>query len=260
MDISRARTRRTGTVEGMETALAVTAPLVLRDVAVGYDGVPVLAGVDFETGAGTIVGMLGPNGAGKSTLLRAAAGVEKALAGTICIAGVDASAHPIDARRHIGYLPDVGGLMPRLTVAEHLTLAERLWDCRDADRRRWVIERLDLGGFLDVRCAALSHGMSRRAGMAVALIGSPQVLVVDEPFDGVDPLASVGLREVLRAEADRGVAVICSTHLLDTAARLCDRIVVVANGTVRDLDDGDRQDGTTLEAAYARVALRQTGA
>jgi ABC-2 type transport system ATP-binding protein len=215
----------------------------------------VLDGMTVSAAPGEVVGLLGPNGVGKSTTLRIAAAIDRPDGGAVHVAGIDALEYPEQARRCVGYLPDVGGLLPRLSVAEHLELAARLWGLRQWKQRRdELVEQLDLGGVIDTAAGALSHGLSRRCGLAVATLARPSVLLLDEPFDGVDPFAAVAVRDVVAAAAGDGAAVICSTHLLDTAARLCSRLVIVGAGQVlasgtpaQVAPDGD------LEAAYLEL-------
>jgi ABC-2 type transport system ATP-binding protein len=243
------------TVVGMNHSPAPTAGIVARHLTKSFGERPVLRGVDLAVAPGEIVGLIGPNGIGKSTSLRIIAGVDRPDGGELSIAGIDAVAQPTDARWNIGYLPDVGGLLPRLTVTEHLELQARLrnlgrgWTTR-ADE---LIERLDLGDHRHTAAANLSHGLSRRCGLAVALLARPPVLLVDEPFDGVDPKAGRAVRQLLEDAAGEGAAVVCSTHLLNIAGQLCHRVALMYDGVVVVTDTPDQLAGGDLEAAYMEL-------
>lgn len=217
-------------------------PPALRLAAVvkDYRGHRALDGLDLEVAPGEVVAILGPNGAGKSTTMKIVAGVARPTSGSVAVAGVDALADPLGARRALGYVPDVGGLFPRLTGWEHLELAARL---RGLDPATWpgearaLVGRLGLGDAAGRRSASYSHGMGRKLSLAVALLARPGLLLLDEPFDGVDPAGSAAIRELIAEATARGAGVLMSTHLLDAAERVADRLVIVRTG--RTLASGD---------------------
>ena len=189
-------------------------------------------GLDLRVGAGESVALVGRNGAGKSTSLKVLAGVLPASGGAVRLDGVDALRHPLDAKRVTGYCPDVGGLVPRATPWEHLQLAARMrglgpqWQ----DRARDLLERFDLGGAAHRVCAGFSHGMSRRLSVLLAGFHRPRVLLLDEPFDGVDPLGVDATLDLVREAREQGAAVLVSTHLLELAVRCCEDAVVLRGG------------------------------
>jgi ABC-2 type transport system ATP-binding protein len=186
------------------------------------------------------VAVLGPNGAGKSTTMKIISGVARPTSGQVWIDGVDVQTDPLEARRRTGYVPDVGGLFPRLTGWEHLELAARV---RGLDPDAWPHRARDLVGRLGLsdaagrRASSYSHGMGRKLSLAVALLPGPPLLLLDEPFDGVDPAGSVAVRELIAEASSAGAGVLVSTHLLDTAERVCDQLVVLRAG--RALATGD---------------------
>jgi ABC-2 type transport system ATP-binding protein len=190
-----------------------------------------LDGLSFTVTPGNVTGFVGPNGAGKSTTMRVLAGVVPASSGLAEVAGIDVAADPLEAKRRIGYCPDVGGLIPRATPWEHLQLSARLRGLRDWEpRARQLLDQFDLGGEAHRVTAGFSHGMGRRMSVALAVFHEPPVLLLDEPFDGVDP---TGVDATLEAVADaraRGTAVILSTHLRDLAVQACDHAVVLRGG------------------------------
>jgi ABC-2 type transport system ATP-binding protein len=156
-------------------------------------------------------------------------------AGDVQVAGVDVRRDPLAAKRVTGYCPDVGGLLPRATPMEHLQLAARLrgmsgWRPRALD----LLDRFDLLGAADRITTGFSHGMSRRLSVLLAAFHTPAVLLLDEPFDGVDPLGVEATMEIISEQRVQGGAVVVSTHLVDLAAQACERALVLRAGTVVD--------------------------
>jgi len=210
-------------------------PLVeVTGLRVAFGAVTAVDGIDLTVHAGGSVALVGRNGAGKSTTLRVLAGVLPPTAGTIRVAGIDAAADPAAVRAHVGYCPDVGGLIPRATPWEHLELAARLrgldpgWE----DRARDLLERFDLTAAADRVTAGFSHGMGRRTSVVLAAFHRPDVLLLDEPFDGVDPLGVDATMELVRELRLGGAAVLVSTHLLHLAVEACSESVVLRQGRV----------------------------
>lgn len=232
-----------------------TEPLSVRSLAKRYGELEVLRGIDLDVGAGSVVGLLGPNGTGKSTAMRCFAGVAPVTSGAIRVCGADPfEDHAVRGR--IGYVPDVGGLFPRLSGREHLGLVAELYG-GDVRRSASLATRLGLDDALDRRASSYSHGTSRKLSLALALGHDPALVLLDEPVDGVDPMGGRVIRELIREAADAGAAVVVSTHLLDVAARICDRVVVLAGGVVvADEPPGalaDRAGDGDLETAYVHL-------
>ena len=214
--------------------LAEGEPLVVvRDLAVHFDGVQAVTRVDLEAYAGQGLALLGRNGAGKSTTMRVLSGVVPATHGLVRVVGADPRLQPMVVKRAIGYCPDVGGLVPRATPWEHLQLSARLRRLRGwEDRGRELLERFDLGDAMHRVTAGFSHGMGRRLSVALAALHEPQVLLLDEPFDGVDPTGVEATLEVIADARARGAAVLVSTHLRDLALEGCDGALVLRGGQV----------------------------
>jgi ABC-2 type transport system ATP-binding protein len=218
---------------------------------VRFGAVIAVAGVDLDVAPGAAVALAGRNGAGKSTTLRVLAGVLPATSGSVSICGLDVRGDPLGAKRSTGYCPDVGGLLPRATPWEHLQLSARLrglsgWEPRARD----LLERFDLAAAADRVTAGFSHGMGRRLSVVLAALHEPPVLLLDEPFDGVDPLgvdATLDLVGELRAA---GSAVIISTHLLELAVRACDTAIVLRGGRVVAVTDAAELGGAEGAARY----------
>jgi ABC-2 type transport system ATP-binding protein len=212
----------------------MTAPVEVRDLQVAFGRVLAVDGVDLTVAPGASVGLLGRNGAGKSTTLRVLAGVLPAAGGSVRISGVDVTADPFAAREVVGYCPDVGGLIPRATPWEHLELAARLRRLPDGwqDRARDLLERFDLGAEADRVTAGFSHGMGRRMSVILAAFHRPAVLLLDEPFDGVDPLGVDATLDLISELRVGGTAVVISSHLLPLVVRATGQAVVLRQGRV----------------------------
>jgi ABC-2 type transport system ATP-binding protein len=215
------------------TAATEVAAVDVADLRVRFDAVDAVAGIDLSVAAGGALALIGRNGAGKSTTLRVLAGVQPPSGGRVRIAGIDVQRDPIAVKRVTGYCPDVGGLVPRATPWEHLQLSARLRGLVDwQPRARDLLERFDLSPAAHRVTTGFSHGMGRRLSVLLAAFHSPAVVLLDEPFDGVDPLgvdATIDLVTELRAA---GSAVLVSTHLLELAVRVCDEAVVLRGGRV----------------------------
>jgi ABC-2 type transport system ATP-binding protein len=208
--------------------------VVVRDLTVRFGAVEAVSGLDLTLPAGASVALIGRNGAGKSTTLRVLAGVLPPTSGSVLIAGADAVLDPSAAKSRIGYCPDVGGLIPRATAWEHLQLAATLRGLDNSWRRRAtdLLDRFDLAGDADRVTATFSHGMGRRMSVVLAAFHTPDVLLLDEPFDGVDPLGVEASMQVIRELRLQGSAVLVSTHLLDLAVAACEEAVVLHDGAV----------------------------
>lgn len=199
---------------------------------VQFGSVEAVSGVDLRVEQGQSMGLLGRNGAGKSTTMRVLAGVVPPTAGRVVVGGHDVRERPLDAKRVVGYCPDVGGLVPRATPWEHLQLTARLRDLSGwEDRGRDLLERFDLGDVAHRVTAGFSHGMSRRLSVVLAALHEPDVLLLDEPFDGVDPVGVDATFDVIEDARARGAAVVVSTHLRDLAVDVCGEVAVLRGGT-----------------------------
>ncbi len=207
--------------------------LLARQLVVDFGDVRAVDGFDLSVGAGRSVALVGRNGAGKSTTMRVLAGVLPPSSGEVTVAGIDASKDPSGVRAVVGYCPDVGGLIPRATPWEHLQLAAKLRGMKGwQDRATELLDRFDLTGVADRVTAGFSHGMGRRLSVVLATFHEPRLLLLDEPFDGVDPLGVDATLEVVAEARATGAAVLVSTHLLGLAVRACEEAVVLKGGRV----------------------------
>lgn len=207
--------------------------LEIRGATKRFGDRTVLDDVTFGVGAGRLTGFVGGNGAGKTTTMRILLGVLGADAGEVLVDGRPITA---DDRRGFGYMPEERGLYPKMRVHEQLVYLARLRGMRAADASAAadeLIDRLELTARRDEPIEKLSLGNQQRAQIAAALVHDPAVLVLDEPFSGLDPMAVETVLGVLAERAARGVPVLFSSHQLDLVERLCDDIVVIADGRIR---------------------------
>lgn len=233
----------------------MTRPLVLEGITRRFGAFTAVDDVSLEVRSGEIVGFLGANGAGKTTTLRCACGLIESDAGRVCIAGHDLVRDPLTARGAMGFVPDRPFLYERLTARECLAFIAALFAVppRIAEARvEALASRLQLHEALDQPIETHSFGTRQKVALIAALVHTPALLMLDEPLGGLDPQSARALRDTLRDHADAGGGVLVSTHLLDVAERLCDRIVmlrrgrVIASGTLAELR-GERANATLEE-------------
>ena len=208
-------------------------PLLVRGLVRRYGRFTAVDGLDLEVRPGEILGFLGPNGAGKTTTLRCCSGLIRADRGEIEIAGRSLSREPLPARAALGFVPDRPYLYERLSAREMLDLIGALYDVPGPlarSRGGELIDRLDLSGAADDLIESYSLGMRQKVALAAALVHDPPLLMLDEPLIGLDPLAARVMKDLLRERAARGLGVLVSTHLLDVAERLCDRVTILHHG------------------------------
>jgi ABC-type multidrug transport system ATPase subunit len=215
-------------------------------------------GIDLDVRRGEVVAILGPNGAGKTTFLRQVTTELRPTAGTIRVFGLDAISEPQHAKRLMGITPQEAGLFESLTVRQHMELFGRLKGLSKAaaagDSRR-LIARLGLAPEAERRVGALSGGQKRRILIGLALVGNPPVLVLDEPTTGLDPVSRRAVWDLLRDVAADGAAVILSTHYMEEAERLSDRIAIIQAGRLIAFGSLTELLGRVQENSY-RVTCR----
>ncbi len=190
--------------------------------------------ISFSISEGEIVGFLGPNGAGKSTTMNIITGYISATAGQVSIAGVDVLADPLAAKRHIGYLPEQPPLYLDMTVRAYLDFVYDLKGVRGVRRKEHIggiADRVDIKSVMDRLIKNLSKGYRQRVGLAQALVGDPDVLILDEPTVGLDPKQIVEIRQVIR-DLGRRRTVILSTHILPEVSAICERVLVMSGGAI----------------------------
>jgi ABC-2 type transport system ATP-binding protein len=226
----------------------------------GEGTVRALDGVSFEAGHGELTALVGPDGAGKTTLMRLAAGLLRADAGSLKLLGIDVAADPQQVQDRVSYMPQRFGLYDDLTVAENLDLYANLHGVSSEERARRYPELMEmtaLGPFLTRLAGRLSGGMKQKLGLACTLVRSPELLLLDEPTVGVDPLSRRELWDIVRRlVADRGLTVLLSTAYLDEAER-CGRVVMLHQGQV--LSQSSPQEFADRAAGRSFVALPASG-
>lgn len=202
---------------------------------------PVIAveNVGFRAADGEITGLLGPNGAGKSTSLRMLATLVTPDSGFASIDGHDVVTSVDGARRNLGYMPHDAGIYPRLTARENIQYYAHLCGLASTtakQRAGELIEQLTMTGFADRRAAGFSQGQKTKVALARALVHAPRTLMLDEPTNGLDVMATRGLREIMRSLAERGHCVVFSSHVMQEVSALCDRIAIIADGKIAIAD------------------------
>jgi len=228
-------------------------PIVARDLRRDFAGVPVLSGVDLTVEAGELVVLLGSNGAGKTTLLRVLATLLRPSGGTLALFGEDASRRPPSTRRRIGYVGHESACYPDLTGRENLEFHAELHGIGDGPAR--IVDVLRWAGLEDAArrpVRVYSRGMTQRLALARALLHGPELLLLDEPFSGLDPAAVTRLQALLVELRRAGHAIVLSTHDLDRVATVATRVAMLHRGRIAWAQDGP-SDAIVLAAAYEAV-------
>ena len=224
-----------GTQPGPPTPPDPAAALSLRGLWKRFGEKIAVAGIDLDVPAGSFYGLVGPNGAGKTTTLSMATGLLRPDAGSAHVHGTDLWADPVAGKRQLGVLPDGVRLFDRLTGAQLVTYAGLLRGMdRDtvAERTAELLAALDLAKDATTFVVDYSAGMTKKIALATALIHAPRTLVLDEPFEAVDPVSAANIRDILAGYVASGGTVVVSSHVMDLVQRMCDHVAVVAGGHV----------------------------
>jgi ABC-2 type transport system ATP-binding protein len=223
---------------------------------------PAVDGLNLEIAAGELYGLLGANGAGKTTTLRMVTGLLKPDAGSVEIFGIDALRDPRAAKRLVAWLPDEPMLYDKLTPVEYLEFVAGLWQmpaARARERAEELLVRLDLWAQRGERCEGFSRGMKQKAALAGALIHEPRLLILDEPLTGLDASIAREVKDLLLELVRTGCTVILTTHILEVAERLVDRVGImqggklVAEGSLEQLRRDTGKQGSTLEELFLQL-------
>ena len=236
-------------------------PLEVRGLTRHYGDFTAVNRLGLEVRPGEILGFLGPNGAGKTTTLRVCAGLLKPDAGEVVIAGASLAARPLEARARMGFVPDRPFLYERLSAREFLDFVAALYDVPEeeaSNRAEELLERLELAPVGDDPIESYSLGMRQKTSLAAALIHDPPLVMLDEPLIGLDPQGARTLKDLLRERAARNLGVLVSTHLLEVAERLCDRVVILHRGLKRAQGSLAELRGSRLDATLEDVFLELT--
>jgi ABC-2 type transport system ATP-binding protein len=241
--------------------------IATESLSKSYEDKQALVNLTMRVEPGEILGFLGPNGAGKSTTVKILTGMIKPTSGRASVAGYDVVEHPLEVKKRIGYVPETAALYDALTATEYLDLVASLHHLDPTTSKTRRVELLELFGLGDAqhkRLSEFSKGMRQKVLIASALMHRPDVLFLDEPFDGLDANAAAVMKELLKKFASQGKTILFCSHILEVVERVCTRIVIiaggrqVANGTT---DEIRQQTGTaSLEAAFsALTGVRDVG-
>jgi ABC-2 type transport system ATP-binding protein len=217
--------------------------------------------LDLTISPGEIVGLLGPNGAGKTTALRCISGILRPTAGQVLINGIDPLFDQAKAKAGLAFVPEVPSLYELLTVEEHLKFIAMCFKTMDVyeAKKEELLRRYDLSEKRNALVATLSKGMRQKLSVACALIHNANVFLFDEPLIGIDPSGAHQLKEEMARVRGEGASILISTHLLDTAQVLCDRVVIlakgskIAEGTLAELQTTFGYEGMSLEAVFLKL-------
>lgn len=223
---------------------------------------PAVNDLSLSVREGEFYALLGPNGAGKTTTLRMVAGLLKADAGAVRICGIDAFTDPVAAKKVLAWVPDEPMVYDKLTPLEYLEFVAGLWSM-DADLARFkadsLLDSFGLGPHANERCGRFSKGMRQKVALAGALIHEPRLIILDEPLTGLDAGSARQVKTVLSGLVAQGVSIVMTTHILEVAERMADRIGIiargqlVAEGTLEELRDRASADGNTLEDIFLNI-------
>ncbi len=245
-----------------------TAALEISGLSKRFDR-PAVDGLDLSVRTGEFYALLGPNGAGKTTTLRMVAGLLRPDAGAISVFGVDALADPVAAKRVIAWVSDEPMIYDKLTPFEYLEFVAGLWgiDAATAEASaRGLIEWLGLGPHAHERCQSFSKGMRQKVALAGALVHEPRLIILDEPLTGLDAGSARQVKDVLAGRVRDGATVIMTTHILEVAERMAERIGVIAagrliaEGTLDELRRESQSDGGSLEDIFLELVAEQSAA
>jgi sodium transport system ATP-binding protein len=232
-----------------------------------FGSVTAVDGVSFTAADGKVTGLLGPNGAGKTTALRMLYALMQPDEGTIFVDEIDAVAEPQKAQSHLGVLPDVSGLYPRLTPREHIAYYGQLHGLSGdllESRMNHLIELLDMKAIADRRTQGFSHGERTKVALARAVVHDPRNVLLDEPTNGLDVMSTRAVRDIIRAFRSEGRCVLFSSHVMQEVSALCDQIIVIARGQVVASGSPDELRAKTgrsnLEDAFVALVGLEQGA
>ena len=208
----------------------------IRSLTKRYGTFTAVDSIDLSVARGEVFGFLGPNGAGKTTTMRMVAGILRPTSGSITVAGVDLLQHPVEAKSQLGFIPDRPFIYEKLTGSEFLRFVAGLYDQEGPQvehRGRELLALFDLEEWRDELVESYSHGMRQKLIISSAFIHRPAVIVVDEPMVGLDPKAAKILKDLFREYVRRGHTIMMSTHTLEVAETMCDRIGIIQSGRMR---------------------------
>jgi ABC-type multidrug transport system ATPase subunit len=235
--------------------------LLVENLSKSFKGFRAVDGVSFRVEPGEIVGLLGPNGAGKTTTLRCITGILKPDSGRILIGEYDLATQEQQAKRLLAFIPELPNPYELLTVREHMKLVAMCYDTLHLYEQRAdeLLQRYELADKANALAGTLSKGMKQKLAVVCALVHDAKVFLCDEPLMGIDPRGQYTFKAELQRLRDEGCAILVSTHQLDTAERLCDRVIIMhkgrllTEGTLGELQQRAQMEGSTLEEVFLRL-------
>ena len=231
--------------------------LKIRNFTKCYDGKAVVDDLSLEVAAGDIYAFIGHNGAGKTTTIKAACGILQFDGGDIFIDGMSVKEKPLECKKIISYIPDNPELYDYLSGVKYLNFVADIYGVSKADREERIRRYADIFGLtedLAQPVSAYSHGMKQKLAIIAAWIHEPKLIIMDEPFVGLDPVASHTLKTMMREHCDKGGAIFFSTHVLEVAEKLCDKVAIIKNGKLVTCGDMETVKGdTSLEAVFLEL-------
>lgn len=231
--------------------------LKIRNFTKCYDGKAVVDDLSLEVAAGDIYAFIGHNGAGKTTTIKAACGILQFDGGDILIDGMSVKEKPLECKKAIAYIPDNPELYDYLSGVKYLNFVADIYGVSKADREERIRRYADVFGLtedLAQPVSAYSHGMKQKLAIIAAWIHEPKLIIMDEPFVGLDPVASHNLKTMMREHCDNGGAIFFSTHVLEVAEKLCDKVAIIKSGKLITSGDMETVKGdTSLEEVFLEL-------
>jgi len=234
--------------------------LKIENLSKSYGKFAAVKDVSLELKRGEVFGFLGPNGAGKTTTIKVCTGLLKPSAGRVLIGGFDITKQPVEAKELLGYVPDNPFLYDKLTGREFVRFVARLYNSNSPEQRiQELFDSFEMNDKIDQLIQGYSRGMRQKTALISALIHNPQILLVDEPTANLDPRSARLAKDIFRALTRQGVSVFMSTHIMEIAERLCDRIGIIhhgeliALGTMSELNQQTALEGSTLEDVFLEL-------
>lgn len=235
----------------------------IKNLTKKYGDSTVVNDISFDVDDGSITGFIGPNGSGKTTTLKMATGVLTPTSGTVLLNGIDISRHSIEAKKQFGFVSDSPDHFLRLTGLEYVNFMADMYDVPSEGRGKFILdyaERFDIARSLNTRILAYSHGMRQKIMIIGCLIHNPSIWILDEPMLGLDPQSAFELKSMMKEHVKNGNSVLFSTHVLEVAEKLCDKVVIIKKGdlkykgTVEELCA--QNEGSSLEEIFLKLTGR----
>ncbi len=233
----------------------------LRGLTKSFGEIIVLRGIDLDVAPGKVLGYIGPNGAGKSTTVKILIGMLDGFGGQASVCGHDVATEPLAVKRRIGYVPESAALYDSLTPLEYLRFVGRLYGLETDEieqRSREMLSLFELTERIDDRLSTFSKGMRQKVLIVAGMIHNPDVLFLDEPLSGLDANSALTVKEIIGQLAAKGKTIFYCSHVMDVVERICDRIIIVSDGTI--LADGSFEElqGRSKEASLERIFAQLT--